>query len=114
MGKKKPNEICHKTDQKAGREICPAILEDCMKSYLPLVAHFFSPARFLAPFPFRSGRFLMAAKRIASFSFRVSGVLKSYGFSASGAGAYPSSGGKSWIDHEDFIERPSGLQCLTK
>jgi hypothetical protein len=45
----------------------------------------------------------MAAKRIASFSLAVRTILNS--FSATGAGASPSSGGKSWIDHEDFIEQ---------
>jgi|LakMenE01Jun11ns_1017448.scaffolds.fasta_scaffold9570351_2 hypothetical protein len=72
--------------------------------HLPFVAHFFSPARRLAPRPFLSGRFRMAAKRMASFSFVVKGGGTN-GFSATGAGASPSSGGKSWIDHEDFIER---------
>jgi hypothetical protein len=46
----------------------------------------------------------MAAKRMASFSLGVKGGGTN-GFSATGAGASPSSGGKSWIDHEDFIER---------
>jgi hypothetical protein len=73
-------------------------------NHLPFVAHFFSPARRLAPRPFLSGRFRMAAKRMASFSFGVKGGGTN-GFSATGAGASPSSGGKSWIDHEDFIER---------
>jgi hypothetical protein len=73
-------------------------------NHLPFVAHFFSPARRLAPRPFLSGRFRMAAKRMASFSFVVKGGGTN-GFSATGAGASPSSGGKSWIDHEDFIER---------
>jgi hypothetical protein len=75
-----------------------------MKNYFPFVAHFFSPARRLAPRPFRSGRFRKAAKRIASFSLLVKGG-GTKGFSAAGAGVSPSSGGKSWIDHEDFIER---------
>jgi hypothetical protein len=73
-------------------------------NHLPFVAHFFSPALRLAPRPFLSGRFRMAAKRMASFSFGVKGGGTN-GFSATGAGASPSSGGKSWIDHEDFIER---------
>ncbi len=75
-----------------------------MKTYFPFVAHFFSPARRLAPLPFLSGRFRKAAKRISAFSLLVSGGGTN-GFSAVGAGASPSSGGKSWIDHEDFIER---------
>lgn len=73
-------------------------------NHLPFVAHFSSPARRLAPRPFLSGRFRMAAKRIAAFSFAVKGGGTN-GFSATGAGASPSSGGKSWIDQEDFIER---------
>jgi hypothetical protein len=87
-----------------GREEETTILENRMKNYFPFVAHFFSPARRLAPLPFLSGRFLKAAKRIASFSLLVKGG-GTKGFSATGAGASPSSGGKSWIDHEDFIER---------
>lgn len=75
-----------------------------MKNYFPFVAHFSSPARRLAPRPFLSGRFRKAAKRIASFSLLVKGGGTN-GFSATGAGASPSSGGKSWILHEDFIER---------
>ena len=75
-----------------------------MKTYFPFVAHFFSPARRLAPFPFLSGRLRMVAKRIASLSFFVRGG-GTKGFSATGAGVSPSSGGKSWIDHEDFIEQ---------
>jgi hypothetical protein len=75
-----------------------------MKNYLPFVAHFFSPARRLAPLPFLSGRFRKAAKRIASFSLLVRGG-GTKGFSATGAGASPSSGGKSWIDQLLFIER---------
>lgn len=73
-------------------------------NHLPFVAHLFSPARRLAPFPFRSGRFRMAAKRIAAFSLLVNGG-GTKGFSAIGAGVSPSSGGKSWIDQELFIER---------
>ena len=72
--------------------------------HLPFVAHFSSPARRLAPRPFLSGRFRIAAKRIAAFSFGVRGG-GTQGLSASGAGLSPSSAGKSWIDHEDFIER---------
>jgi hypothetical protein len=75
-----------------------------MKNYFPFVAHFFSPARRLAPLPFLSGRFRKAAKRISAFSLLVKGG-GTKGFSAIGAGSSPSSGGKSWIDHEDFIER---------
>jgi hypothetical protein len=75
-----------------------------MKTYFPFVAHFFSPARRLAPRPFLSGRFRKAAKRIASFSLLVKGG-GTKGFSATGAGASPSSGGKSWIDQLLFIER---------
>jgi len=75
-----------------------------MKSYFPFVAHFFSPARRLAPLPLRSGLFRRAAKRIASFSLLVKGG-GTKGFSASGAGFSPSSGGKSWILQEDFIEQ---------
>jgi hypothetical protein len=75
-----------------------------MKIYFPFVAHFFSPARRLAPLPFLSGRLRMAAKRISALSFAVRGGGTN-GFSASGAGISPSSGGKSWILHEDFIER---------
>jgi hypothetical protein len=87
-----------------GRKEKATILENRMKNYFPFVAHFFSPARRLAPLPFLSGRFRKAAKRIASFSLLVKGG-GTKGFSATGAGASPSSGGKSWIDHEDFIER---------
>jgi hypothetical protein len=86
------------------REEEATILENRMKNYLPFVAHFFSPARRLAPLPFRSGRFRKAAKRIASFSLLVKGG-GTKGFSATGAGASPSSGGKSWIDQLLFIER---------
>jgi hypothetical protein len=75
-----------------------------MKIYFPFVAHFFSPARRLAPRPFLSGRFRMAAKFSAAFSLEVKGGGTN-GFSASGAGASPSSGGKSWIDQLLFIER---------
>jgi hypothetical protein len=94
-----PNE-----DGDRGRKEKTPLLEDGMKTYFPFVAHFFSPARRLAPRPFLSGRFRKAAKRIASFSLLVKGG-GTKGFSATGAGASPSSGGKSWIDHEDFIER---------
>jgi hypothetical protein len=87
-----------------GRKEEATILEDSMKTYLPFVAHFFSPARRLAPLPFLSGRFRKAAKRIASFSLLVKGG-GTKGFSATGAGASPSSGGKSWIDQLLFIER---------
>jgi hypothetical protein len=72
--------------------------------HLPFVAHLSSPARRLAPRPFRSGLFRNSAKRIASFSFAVKGGGTN-GISATGAGASPSSGGKSFIDQEDFIER---------
>jgi hypothetical protein len=75
-----------------------------MKTYLPFVAHFFSPARRLAPRPLRSGRFRKAAKRISAFSLLVSGG-GTKGFSAIGAGLSPSSAGKSWIDQLLFIER---------
>lgn len=75
-----------------------------MKTYLPFVAHFNSPARRLAPFPFLSGRLRIVAKRIASLSLVVSGG-GTKGFSATGAGLSPSSGGKSWIDQLLFIER---------
>jgi hypothetical protein len=75
-----------------------------MKNHFPFVAHFFSPARRLAPRPFLSGRFRMAAKFSAAFSFDVKGG-GTKGFSASGAGSSPSSGGKSWIDQLLFIER---------
>jgi len=75
-----------------------------MKNHFPFVAHFNSPARRLAPRPFRSGLFRKAAKRISAFSLLVRGE-ETKGFSASGAGFSPSSGGKSWIDHEDFIEQ---------
>jgi hypothetical protein len=46
----------------------------------------------------------MAANLIACFSLLVKGGGTN-GFSASGAGISPSSGGKSWILHEDFIEQ---------
>ena len=75
-----------------------------MNNHLPFVAHLSSPARRLAPRPFLSGRFRMAAKRIASFSLIVRGG-GTKGFSATGAGVSPSSGGKSWIDQLLFIER---------
>jgi len=75
-----------------------------MNNHLPFVAHFSSPDLLLAPRPFLSGRFRMAAKRIASFSLMVRGG-GTKGFSATGAGASPSSGGKSWIDQLLFIER---------
>jgi hypothetical protein len=91
-------------DGDRGRKEETTILENRMKNYLPFVAHFFSPARRLAPLPFRSGRFLKAAKRIASFSLLVKGG-GTKGFSAIGAGLSPSSGGKSWIDQLLFIER---------
>jgi hypothetical protein len=87
-----------------GRKEKAKILEDSMKIYFPFVAHFSSPARRLAPLPFLSGRFRKAAKRIASFSLLVKGGGTN-GFSATGAGASPSSGGKSWIDQLLFIER---------
>jgi hypothetical protein len=73
--------------------------------HLPFVAHFFSPALRLAPRPFLSGRFRMAAKRIASFSLEVNGRGTKGCSSFSGATTSPSSGGKSFIDQEDFIER---------
>ena len=75
-----------------------------MNNHLPFVAHFSSPDLLLAPRPFLSGRFRMAAKRIASLSLVVRGG-GTKGFSATGAGASPSSGGKSWIDQLLFIER---------
>jgi hypothetical protein len=75
-----------------------------MKNHFPFVAHFFSPARRLAPRPFLSGRFRMAANLIACFSALVRGG-GTKGFSASGAGFSPSSAGKSWIDQLLFIER---------
>lgn len=75
-----------------------------MKNYLPFVAHFFSPARRLAPRPFLSGRLRIMAKRIASFCFAVRGGGVQ-ALSACGAGSSPYSGGKSWILHEDFIEQ---------
>jgi len=75
-----------------------------MKNYLPFVAHFFSPARRLAPRPLRSGLFRIMAKFNAAFSFEVRGG-GTQGLSASGAGLSPSSAGKSWILHEDFIEQ---------
>jgi hypothetical protein len=87
-----------------GRKEEATILENRMKTYLPFVAHFSSPARRLAPFPFLSGRLRMVAKRIASLSLVVRGG-GTKGFSATGAGASPSSGGKSWIDQLLFIER---------
>jgi hypothetical protein len=87
-----------------GRKEKATILEDGMKNYFPFVAHFFSPARRLAPLPFLSGRFRKAAKRISAFSLLVRGGGTN-GFSAIGAGASPSSGGKSWIDQLLFIER---------
>jgi hypothetical protein len=72
--------------------------------HLPFVAHFFSPARRLAPRPFLSGRFRIMANFRAFFSSLVNGG-GTQGLSAIGAGFSPSSGEKSWIDHEDFIER---------
>jgi hypothetical protein len=63
-------------------------------NYLPFVAHFFSPARRLAPLPLRSGRLRNASKRIAAFSCQVRGIL-GIGLSGCGAGASPSDGGKS-------------------
>jgi hypothetical protein len=75
-----------------------------MKNYFPFVAHFFSPARRLAPRPFLSGRFRIMANLMAFFSSLVKGGGVQ-GLSASGAGVSPSSGGKSWIDQLLFIER---------
>ena len=75
-----------------------------MKNYLPFVAHFFSPARRLAPRPLRSGRFRIMANLRACFSLLVRGG-GTQGLSASGAGSSPSSAGKSWIDQLLFIER---------
>jgi hypothetical protein len=75
-----------------------------MKTYLPFVAHFFSPARRLAPRPFLSGRLRIMAKFSAAFSLEVRGGGVQ-GLSASGVGISPSSAGKSWILHEDFIEQ---------
>lgn len=72
--------------------------------YLPLVAHFFSPALRRAPRPLRSGRLRSAAKLIAAFSLEVSGGVTK-GFSGAGAGSSPSAGGKSWIDQLLFIEQ---------
>lgn len=71
-------------------------------NYLPLVAHFFSPALRLAPLPLRSGRLRNASKRIAAFSCQVKGAL-GIGFSGCGAGVSPSSGGKSWMDQLLFM-----------
>jgi hypothetical protein len=73
-------------------------------NHFPFVAHFFSPARRLAPRPFLSGRLRIMAKFSAAFSFDVRGGGVQ-GLSASGAGASPSSAGKSWIDQLLFIER---------
>ena len=75
-----------------------------MKNYLPFVAHFFSPARRLAPRPFLSGRLRIIAKLSAAFSLDVRGG-GTQGLSALGAGVSPSSAGKSWIDQLLFIER---------
>jgi hypothetical protein len=76
------------------------ILENSMKIYLPFVAQRNSPARRLAPRPFRSFLLRFAANQIAAFS-----ALVSFLFGNSGAGAGTSSE-KSYIDHEeDFIER---------
>jgi hypothetical protein len=72
--------------------------------HLPFVAHFFSPARRLAPLPLRSGRLRIAANLMAAFSSLVKGGSW-YGFSFSGAGASPYSRGKSWMLHDDFIEQ---------
>lgn len=75
-----------------------------MKTYFPFVAHFFSPARRLAPRPFLSVRFRIMANFSACFSALVRGG-GTQGLSASGAGLSPSSAGKSWIDQLLFIER---------
>jgi hypothetical protein len=96
-------KVRYKVGDKGTKQTNHGYQEDKM-NHLPFVAHFFSPARRLAPRPFLSGRLRMAAKRISAFSFAVRGGGTN-GFSASGAGISPSSGGKSWILHEDFIER---------
>jgi len=75
-----------------------------MKNYFPFVAHFFSPARRLAPRPFLSGRFRIMANLMSCFSLFVRGGGVQ-GLSASGAGLSPSSAGKSWIDQLLFIEQ---------
>ena len=81
-----------------------------MKSYLPFVAHFFSPARRLAPLPLRSGRLRISAK----VSFRGWSLVGLLYLSSVVYGNSPSSAGKSFIDHEDFIERQVDFQCLTQ
>lgn len=71
-------------------------------NYFPLVAHFFSPDRRLAPRPFLSGRLRIMANLSASVSFR---GLSRTNLSLTGTTTSPSSGGKSWIDQLLFIER---------
>jgi hypothetical protein len=71
-----------------------------MKSYLPFVAHFFSPARRLAPRPLRSGRLRISAKvNLRGWSLVGLLYLSSVIYCAS-----PSSAGKSFIDQLLFIK----------
>lgn len=71
-----------------------------MKSYLPFVAHFFSPARRLAPRPLRSGRLRISAK-VNLRGWSLVGLLY---LSSVVYGASPSSAGKSFIDQLLFIK----------
>ena len=71
-----------------------------MKSYFPFVAHFFSPARRLAPRPLRSGRLRISAK-VNLRGWSLVGLLY---LSSVVYGASPSSAGKSLIDQLLFIK----------
>lgn len=63
-----------------------------MNNYLPLVAHFFSPALRLAPLPLRSGLLRISANLSASVSLR--GTSGCFGIGG-GSTVSPSAAGKS-------------------
>lgn len=95
-------EVRHPSGDKGPKQTNHGILEGKMNYYLPLVAHFFSPALRLAPRPFLSGLLRIRANLSASVSFR---GLSRTNLSLTGTTASPSSAGKSWIDQLLFIER---------
>jgi len=93
-------KIRYQTGDKGQKQTNHDVLENKM-SYFPLVAHFFSPARRLAPRPFRSGRLRISSNvSLLLMTGRALIHLSSFGMVIS-----PSSGGKSWIDQLLFIEQ---------
>jgi hypothetical protein len=83
-------EVRHSLGDKGPKQTRHDVLENQM-SYLPLVAHFFSPARILAPLPLRSFLFRISS----NVSLRFSGGTGLINLSSFGMTISPSSGGKS-------------------